>query len=263
MRWHADTEGLFVCWLAPCAWALASGCATLSNVPSSKHPLPLPLPPHRCSRPAHCLRVCPELGASPAQLSAKLLGQGVAAQPSTFLPHEFLKVESGLQALLASGMVAAGDVQASGRLQLTCLHLRLHVPHGWPCWLVPVGWVSGALQSGAMPAGIRQPVSRGTHACVLGSSHPAAPLCPLCLAQVQDEAAGMVVAMLGPQPGELLLDACAAPGGKTLFAAARCGCVGWAGGRLWLCEETGRLPEELILQESEGKGRKDERVGQC
>ena len=39
--------------------------------------------------------------------------------------------------------------------------------------------------------------------------------------QVQDESAGMVVALLDPQPGERVLDACAAPGGKALFAAAR------------------------------------------
>jgi 16S rRNA (cytosine967-C5)-methyltransferase len=38
---------------------------------------------------------------------------------------------------------------------------------------------------------------------------------------VQDEAAGLVVAMLDPQPGETVLDACAAPGGKALLAAAR------------------------------------------
>lgn len=38
---------------------------------------------------------------------------------------------------------------------------------------------------------------------------------------LQDEAAGLVVALLGPQPGDAVLDACAAPGGKTLFAAAR------------------------------------------
>ena len=38
---------------------------------------------------------------------------------------------------------------------------------------------------------------------------------------MQDEAAGLVVALLDPQPGEAVLDACAAPGGKTLFAAAR------------------------------------------
>ena len=40
-------------------------------------------------------------------------------------------------------------------------------------------------------------------------------------AQVQDEAAGLVVAMLGPKVGDTVLDCCAAPGGKTLFAASR------------------------------------------
>ena len=39
--------------------------------------------------------------------------------------------------------------------------------------------------------------------------------------QVQDEAAGLVVAMLDPRPGDTVLDCCAAPGGKALFAAAR------------------------------------------
>ncbi|GIL43283.1 hypothetical protein Vafri_1068, partial [Volvox africanus] len=38
---------------------------------------------------------------------------------------------------------------------------------------------------------------------------------------VQDESAGLVVSLLDPQPDEKLLDCCAAPGGKTLFAAAR------------------------------------------
>ncbi|GAB4823591.1 hypothetical protein N2152v2_010637 [Parachlorella kessleri] len=102
-------------------------------------------------RPTHSLRVSPALGCTPSQLSAKLLGQGIAATPSTFLPQEFVRVESGLQALLATGMLAQGHVQ------------------------------------------------------------------------VQDEAAGLVVAMLDPQPGHTLLDACAAPGGKTLYAAARMG----------------------------------------
>lgn len=39
--------------------------------------------------------------------------------------------------------------------------------------------------------------------------------------QVQDESAGLVVSLLDCQPGERVLDACAAPGGKALFAAAR------------------------------------------
>ena len=38
---------------------------------------------------------------------------------------------------------------------------------------------------------------------------------------VQDESAGLVVRLLDPQPGETLLDVCAAPGGKTLYAAQR------------------------------------------
>lgn len=38
---------------------------------------------------------------------------------------------------------------------------------------------------------------------------------------VQDEAAALVVCLLDPQPGETILDACAAPGGKALYAAAR------------------------------------------
>ena len=38
---------------------------------------------------------------------------------------------------------------------------------------------------------------------------------------VQDESAGLVVQLLDPQPGETLIDGCAAPGGKTMHAAAR------------------------------------------
>eukprot|EP00271_Cylindrocystis_brebissonii_P004958 TRINITY_DN16920_c0_g1_i1.p1 TRINITY_DN16920_c0_g1~~TRINITY_DN16920_c0_g1_i1.p1 ORF type:complete len:579 (-),score=115.57 TRINITY_DN16920_c0_g1_i1:276-2012(-) len=37
---------------------------------------------------------------------------------------------------------------------------------------------------------------------------------------VQDESAGLVVHLLDPQPGEFIIDCCAAPGGKALFAAA-------------------------------------------
>ena len=42
-------------------------------------------------------------------------------------------------------------------------------------------------------------------------------------AQVMDEAAQLVGELLDPQPGERILDLCAAPGGKSLFAAARVG----------------------------------------
>ncbi len=37
---------------------------------------------------------------------------------------------------------------------------------------------------------------------------------------VQDESSGLIVRLLDPQPGETIVDACAAPGGKTLYAAA-------------------------------------------
>ena len=55
---------------------------------------------------------------------------------------------------------------------------------------------------------------------------------------VQDESAGLVVALLDPQPGDRVLDACAAPGGKSLFAASR---VGDAGGVLCLDISEARL----------------------
>lgn len=38
---------------------------------------------------------------------------------------------------------------------------------------------------------------------------------------VQDESAGLIVRLLDPQPGETVLDACAAPGGKAMYAAQR------------------------------------------
>ncbi len=43
---------------------------------------------------------------------------------------------------------------------------------------------------------------------------------------VQDEAAQLAVALLGARPGERVLDACAAPGGKTLALAHAVGCEG-------------------------------------
>ncbi|ONK69374.1 uncharacterized protein A4U43_C05F22190 [Asparagus officinalis] len=41
------------------------------------------------------------------------------------------------------------------------------------------------------------------------------------LCSVQDESAGLVVSVLDPQPGETIIDCCAAPGGKTLFMGSR------------------------------------------
>ncbi len=40
-------------------------------------------------------------------------------------------------------------------------------------------------------------------------------------AHIQDEAAGLVVRILDPQPGETIVDGCAAPGGKVLYACIR------------------------------------------
>lgn len=40
------------------------------------------------------------------------------------------------------------------------------------------------------------------------------------LCAVQDESGGLVVKILNPQPGETIVDCCAAPGGKALFMAA-------------------------------------------
>ncbi|XP_065862671.1 uncharacterized protein [Euphorbia lathyris] len=40
------------------------------------------------------------------------------------------------------------------------------------------------------------------------------------LCSVQDESAGLVVSVVNPQPGESIIDCCAAPGGKTLYMAS-------------------------------------------
>jgi 16S rRNA (cytosine967-C5)-methyltransferase len=58
------------------------------------------------------------------------------------------------------------------------------------------------------------------------------------LFSVQDEAAQLCVDLLDPQPGELVLDVCAAPGGKTAAIAER---LGDAGGVLALDRHARRL----------------------
>src|SRR5262249_18622068 len=55
---------------------------------------------------------------------------------------------------------------------------------------------------------------------------------------VQDEASQLVVALLDPQPGERVLDTCAAPGGKATAIAER---VGMNGSVLALDRHPGRL----------------------
>ncbi|XP_077221834.1 NOL1/NOP2/sun family protein / antitermination NusB domain-containing protein isoform X2 [Tasmannia lanceolata] len=67
------------------------------------------------------------------------------------------------------------------------------------------------------------------------------------LCSVQDESAGLVVSVVDPQPGETIIDCCAAPGGKTLFMALRLRGQGSVAaidinkGRLRILEETAKL----------------------
>ncbi|KAJ0986877.1 hypothetical protein J5N97_005233 [Dioscorea zingiberensis] len=64
---------------------------------------------------------------------------------------------------------------------------------------------------------------------------------------VQDESAGLVVSVVDPQPGETIIDCCAAPGGKTLFMASRLRGQGMVSaidinkGRLRILKETSKL----------------------
>lgn len=61
------------------------------------------------------------------------------------------------------------------------------------------------------------------------------------LAVVQGEASQLVVEMLDPRPGERVLDACAAPGGKTAAIAARVG----PEGRVVACDPANRAGERI------------------
>ncbi|KAI3990445.1 hypothetical protein MKX01_021380 [Papaver californicum] len=69
------------------------------------------------------------------------------------------------------------------------------------------------------------------------------------LCSVQDESAGMVVSIMDPQPGENVVDCCAAPGGKSLFMASRLSGKGMVSaidineGRLRILKETAKLLE--------------------
>ncbi|GLT31026.1 hypothetical protein SLA2020_057940 [Shorea laevis] len=67
------------------------------------------------------------------------------------------------------------------------------------------------------------------------------------LCSVQDESAGLVVSVVDPQPGENIVDCCAAPGGKTLYIASHLRGQGMIyaidinKGRLRILNETAKL----------------------
>ncbi|CAL0317431.1 unnamed protein product [Lupinus luteus] len=67
------------------------------------------------------------------------------------------------------------------------------------------------------------------------------------LCSVQDESAGLIVSVVDPQPGETIIDCCAAPGGKTLYMASRLSGRGMVfaidvnRGRLRILKETAKL----------------------
>ncbi|KAH1263836.1 putative ribosomal RNA small subunit methyltransferase B [Glycine max] len=67
------------------------------------------------------------------------------------------------------------------------------------------------------------------------------------LCSVQDESAGLVVSVVDPQPGETIIDCCAAPGGKTLYMASHLSGQGKVfaidvnSGRLRILKETAKL----------------------
>ncbi|KAJ8420853.1 hypothetical protein Cgig2_023460 [Carnegiea gigantea] len=67
------------------------------------------------------------------------------------------------------------------------------------------------------------------------------------LCSVQDESAGLAVSALDPQPGDCIIDCCAAPGGKTLFMASclrgqgRISAIDVNKGRLRILGETAKL----------------------
>ncbi|KAI4307856.1 hypothetical protein L6164_030991 [Bauhinia variegata] len=67
------------------------------------------------------------------------------------------------------------------------------------------------------------------------------------LCSVQDESAGLIVSVMDPQPGDTIVDCCAAPGGKTLYMASHLGGLGKIfavdvnSGRLRILKETAKL----------------------
>ncbi|PRW33141.1 Ribosomal RNA small subunit methyltransferase B isoform A [Chlorella sorokiniana] len=218
-------------------------------------------------KPHYAVRLAPEL--DPAAVCQRLEGMRVMAQPSHYLPREFITVQNNMQALLSSGLISSGKGQVQVSVIVIGSHWKLLNDAAWregsreallssglissgkgqvqvsvivigSHWklLNDAAWREGSrealLASGLISSGKGQVqvsvIVIGSHWKLLndaawreGSRQAllASGLISSGKGQVQDEAAGLVVALLDPQPGEDLLDACAAPGGKTLFSAAR------------------------------------------
>lgn len=104
----------------------------------------------------------------------------------------------------------------------------------------------------------------------LSSSLPSAPTFRVSAA-VQDEASGAVVALADPRPGMRVLDVCAAPGGKALFAAARMRGQGTLVARDSSAARLGPLRDAaeaqgvrapfLVVEEADGRGKEGEETG--
>ena len=72
---------------------------------------------------------------------------------------------------------------------------------------------------------------------------------------VQDEAAGLVVRVLDPQPGEAVLDGAAAPGGKAVYAALRMARAGAdAGPSRVVALDVSRAKTALVAKSAEAHG---------
>ena len=158
---------------------------------------------HNNQPPVYCVRANTAAGTTVPWLLQQCaeLEPPVQATASQLLPNDFVRVRAGLQQLLRSGLVADGKVwrcrRAPGRVTAPGCHARTACA---PAALQPPPGSIGLRRAG------RQPWPLGLH---------------LVQAIVQDEATGLVVQLLDPQPGDVILDTCAAPGGKAMFIASR------------------------------------------
>ena len=71
---------------------------------------------------------------------------------------------------------------------------------------------------------------------------------------VQDEAAGLVVRVLDPQPGEAVLDGAAAPGGKAVYAAQRMAAGGADGAGQLVALDVSEAKTALVAEAAQAQG---------